>query len=56
MLSHHQSEEDNRLEFIARLMEAGWSKQEAIEEWDQIQADCEDGLVNFQRRCLEDDE
>lgn len=39
MLSFDQSEEDNKLEFINRLVESGWDRQKAREEWENIQKD-----------------
>ena len=44
MLSVQQTIDENRDEFLARLMEAGWSKSDALKEWNDIQAD-EEGEV-----------
>ena len=42
MLSFDQTEDENRKEFIARLMEAGWTRKEAIKEYERIQnEECE---------------
>jgi len=37
--------EDNKEAFIARLIEAGWTRTEAEKEWGSIQQECEDGLT-----------
>lgn len=37
MLTYEQTEEENKREFIERLLEAGWTKEEAEAEWLQIQ-------------------
>ena len=36
-MTFDQSEEDNRKEFIERLVEAGWTRDEAAEEWRRVQ-------------------
>lgn len=36
-LEFDQSENENRAVFIARLMGAGWSRREAVREWERIQ-------------------
>ena len=36
-MSFYQTEDENYAAFIARLIEAGWSKDEAILEWQRIQ-------------------
>lgn len=36
--------DDNREAFIARLVEAGWSREDAEEEWENIQDDEEGKL------------
>lgn len=38
-MNHDQTYEENRDEFIARLMMAGWPKEEAAAEWYKIQND-----------------
>lgn len=40
-MNHQQSEEENRKEFIQLLIDAGWTKTEAEEEWESIQNDTE---------------
>lgn len=37
------SGEENREKFVARLMKANWSRQEALDEWREIQRSKEDG-------------
>jgi hypothetical protein len=39
MMTHQKTFEKNKTEFIARLLAAGWTKREALEEWDRIQDD-----------------
>jgi len=36
-LDASQSYEDNRDAFVERLIEAGWQRKEAVEEWIRIQ-------------------
>lgn len=43
MMTFDQSEIENRVEFIARLMTAGWTLGEAVEEWNNVQTDEESG-------------
>lgn len=38
MMSFDQSLEENKKEFIARLVEAGWTTKEAEIEWARIQS------------------
>lgn len=35
MLSFDQSREDNKAEFVERLMQAGWSREDAEQEYEQ---------------------
>lgn len=44
MLSAEQSEADNKAEFIARLIAAGWPAAEAEAEWQNVQEDTEGEL------------
>lgn len=36
-MNFDQSEEDNRKEFIERLVSVGWLRSEAEEEWERVQ-------------------
>lgn len=39
MLSFEQTAKDNKRRFVKRLMEAGWTKQQASKEYERIQQD-----------------
>lgn len=43
-MSNLNTAEDNKTEFIKRLVTAGWTKKEASLEWKTIQNDEEGGL------------
>lgn len=38
-LSFAQTEDENRKEFIARLVQAGWKRRDAVQEWERIQGE-----------------
>lgn len=40
-MSPHQSYEENKAEFIARLIATGWTPEEAEKEWQNVQDDTE---------------
>ena len=44
MMTFDQGYEDNKREFIARLVLAGWTESDALVEWNRIQGEVEGEL------------
>lgn len=44
MMSVDQSEDENRKEFVARLIAAGWTRKEALAEYERATADLDTGV------------